>query len=508
MPDQPLRAYLSRQWVAAAFVGGVSIVLGVVTLGSKSLWFDEAFDAELVKRPWSSTFSGIVHAEMSQALYLVLLKAWAEVTPTSEVWIRLPSVVFAALAAALLVPVGARLFDLPTGALAGVLLATNEMIVSWSQQSRTYTLTTLAVVGSTLLFLHALDAPTRGRWLVYGVGLCRLPCTATFYAGFVVVAQFAAIPFAPRRPPRRRVIEAGGLVVVASIGAVTFSATASRSQYGWFGRPSIQVMHHVLDATIGHNDLFAVAVVFGLVLLTYRATAIGGRATFQLALVGGLIVLPIVLARLASLNHPIIQERYMIVICPGLALAAAAFGIAVLRAPRPIAAAGIVGLVAIVVVSATQIGDWYRSTPEDWRGAVAYVHRVEKPGDSVYVAPMLAIDAFRYYDDARLAYDADRPHLCDRAPEQVLRPGRGTQPGDGAWLRAQPGPPAPLRNASLRRPARAPLLTRRPDRLGGRRRRRLSAGPRTSPPTFTRSAVPSRCSTSSRTWATSTRSGS
>ena len=150
MPDQPLRAYLSRQWVAAAFVGGVSIVLGVVTLGSKSLWFDEAFDAELVKRPWSSTFSGIVHAEMSQALYLVLLKAWVEVTPTSEVWIRLPSVVFAR---------SPRLCSYRSAHGSSIcqrerwpacFSRPTRSIVSWSQESRTYTLTTLAVVGSTL----------------------------------------------------------------------------------------------------------------------------------------------------------------------------------------------------------------------------------------------------------------------------------------------------------------------------------------------------------------------
>ena len=67
------------------------------------------------------------------------------------------------------------------------------------------------------------------------------------------------------------------------------------------------------------------------------------------------------------------------------------------RAHHAVAA---IAIVVIVGLSGYRIAQWYRSVPEDWRGATAYVARERHPGDTVVVAPPWAIDAFRYYDQA------------------------------------------------------------------------------------------------------------
>jgi len=381
-------------WRAAALVGALSAVLGAVTLGHKSFWFDEAYDGLHVRDSWASVFDLIGTTEMSQAAYLVLLKAWATVTPDSEIWLRLPSVLAAALAAALLVPLGTRLFDRTTGIVAGVLLATNELLVRWSQQARTYALVTLAVVVASFLLLRALDDPRRRNWLLYAIA-AAVAVYCHFYAGLVVVAHFASLPFAPRRPPLRRVLEAGVAFLILIGPALYFTATAQREQLGWIEEASLARIWRLTEVATGHNAVLGLMVAAGLALLAYEAGAGTRIAGFRLALVGGWVALPIVLGLLVSAWQPILVPRYAIVITPALALAGAVAIAAIARARREVAACA---LVVLIAVSGYRIVDWYRGEAEDWRGAVAYVASERRPNDAVIVAPKWATDAFRYYD--------------------------------------------------------------------------------------------------------------
>jgi mannosyltransferase len=381
-------------WLAAALVGALSAVLGAITLSHKSLWYDEAYNGVKVAGSWHGVFTAIGKTEMSQSAYLVLLKPWVAITTNNEVWLRLPSVIAAALAAALLVPLGARLFDRTTGIVAGILLATNELLVAWSQQARAYALVTFAVVLASLLFVRALDDPRRRNWLLYAVA-AAFAVYCHFWAGFVIVAHFTSMPFAPRRPLLRRVVEATVVFLALIAGAVYFTATAQRVQLGWIGVPSMDLLRSVVTLTSGHNVGLQLIALGGLVVLVFQTGAGTPAAAWRTALVGGWIALPIVLAFLVSEYQPILVPRYAIVITPALALAGAVLLATVARMQREVAA---VALVVVVGLSAWQLSEWYRRTIEDWRSAVAYVDREKAPGDTVVVAPKWATDAFHYYD--------------------------------------------------------------------------------------------------------------
>jgi mannosyltransferase len=372
----------------------LSAALGLITLGHKSLWYDEAFDAQRVRESWHSLFHVIGQTEMSQAAYLVVLKPWVALTSSSEVWLRMPSVIFAALAAALLVPLGARLLDRATGIVAGVLLATNQFVLSHAQEARTYALVTLAVVVASYLFVMALDDPSRQRWITYAV-VAALSVYCHFYAGFVIVGHLAILPFVPSRPPLRRVVEAAAVFLVLVVPALFFTATADRTQVGWIPAPSLAVLHHVTDAIAGGNPAFGLAAVLGLAILLHRLATAPAAARWRPALIGIWAALPLVLGALVSVVQPILWPQYAIVTTPALALAAAAFVSTLYRSRRTGAA---IAIVVIVGFSGYRIAHWYRSAPEDWRGATAYVSRERHPGDAVLVAPPWAIDAFRYYD--------------------------------------------------------------------------------------------------------------
>jgi mannosyltransferase len=382
-------------WRAAVLVGALSAVLGAIALNHRSLWFDEAFNGQHSKDSWNALLHLIAKTEMSQAAYLVAIKPWVAVTSNSEVWLRIPSVASAALAAGLLVPLGARLFDRTTGIVAGVLLATNQILVAWSQQARTYALVTLAVVAASLLFLRALDDPRRRNWLLYAVA-AAVAVYCHFFAGFVIVAHLASLPLAPTRPPRRRVLEAAAALLVLIAPALFFTLHADRTQLGWIPKPSPALVQRVLETATGHSPALALAVVGGLVVLAFQLGEGAPRAAWRLAFVGGWITLPVVLGLLVSVVHQrILVERYLIVIAPALALAGAVLVVTLAHVRRE---AGVLALVVLIAVSGYQISRWYRGQIEDWRDAVEYVRRERGPNDAVVVGPKWAIDAFRYYD--------------------------------------------------------------------------------------------------------------
>jgi hypothetical protein len=194
------------------------------------------------------------------------------------------------------------------------------------------------------------------------------------------------------------VVEAAVAFVVLIGPAAYFTVHAARSNLGWIEDPSVQVLRNLVDVTAGHNPAVEVATVGGLLVLVYGARSRTRTSAWRLALIGGWVFLPIVLALIVSeVRQPIVVARYAIVLAPALALCGALLLTTVARA-RGGRTVAVAALVAVLAISGYRIFDWYRSVPEDWRGAAAYVVRERGPNDTVVVAPAWAYEAFRYYD--------------------------------------------------------------------------------------------------------------
>jgi len=174
--------------------------------------------------------------------------------------------------------------------------------------------------------------------------------------------------------------------------AVSLTATAPRNQLDWIAEPSLERVWNLFQVTTGRNAALGLAAAGGLALLACRVSTGTAAAAFRLALVGGWVALPMGLGLLVSEWQPILVSRYAIVITPALALAGAAAVAALARARREIAACA---LIALIAISGYRVVDWYRSTPEDWRGAAAYIASERRPGDAVPVAPAWATDGYR-----------------------------------------------------------------------------------------------------------------
>jgi mannosyltransferase len=142
------RATHASEATRALAVAAVSLALGLYQLGQPSLWVDESFTA----RAMNFSYARLVHEH--HWLYYTLMKPWVAVAGTSEIALRLPSVLAAAAACALLVPLGDRLLGRPVGTIAGVVLALNAFVVQWAQQARSYSFVLLGAVLATLALVR------------------------------------------------------------------------------------------------------------------------------------------------------------------------------------------------------------------------------------------------------------------------------------------------------------------------------------------------------------------
>ena len=370
-----------------ALVSGVSLVLGLIRLGSPALWYDEAYTHRQINKGYLEQFDGY------QPLYYWIQKPWTDVAGTSEWAMRFPSVVGAMLASGLLVVLARRLFDRRVALLSGLFLATSPYFVKWSQQARVYPFLAAASIVATLLLLRALDRGTRGAWALYGVAYVGLLVTHAVVGLLLIPAH--AVLIAQRR---ERVLPHGLLagIVIVGIGLPWVAQLALRtndemSETAWIPYPSASYVAGALVGTSGAAGLGLLLAAIGLWALH---SAGAGRVAVWL---GSWAFGPFLLALVLSIARPVFLDRYLVVAAPAFALLAA---VAVMSFAGRLRAG-----VATVAIVATCVGLalWYQTTydgnwrGEDWRSATATVLARSDEADAVVVAPWWAHDAAEYY---------------------------------------------------------------------------------------------------------------
>ncbi len=368
--------------------GLLALVLGLITLERKAWWFDEAHDVTLARLHWLRLIGEAGYYEPSQALYLVLFKFWRTFTPESEWFTRFPSVAAAVAAAALTGLLGARLFNRAAGVLAGILLATNATVVSWSQQTRTYALATLVAVVVTVLFVRAMESDDRRKWLVYGIA-GAVGVYAHFFIGFVL-ASHAVLWRSMSTRQRRHLLEAWAIVAVAFLPALPFIVVGGHSGTDWIPPTSWHGLRVALSTVAGFNALALVAAGVGAVVLLSGRTPSAVRWKGELLLAWA--VVPVGGALIVSILKPMLVGRYLIVTAPALAL----LGAVALTAIRlRWVAAG-----ATIPSSSFRRRRSLRGTqrePEDWRGAARLAMSETRKGVTVALYPAGGYEPYQLY---------------------------------------------------------------------------------------------------------------
>ena len=404
----PATAFARTAGLAAPVAAtAVAALLGLLFLGSKSFWLDEAFSAAAASLSIGALWHLAADSQANMSLYYVLLHGWRTVGE-GEFALRSLSVVFASASVPVVWALARRLFDETTAAVAAFLLAVNQFLLQYAQETRGYSLAVLLVSLASLLFLRAAERPTNGRLAAYAL-VGGLSLYAHLYAALVLLAHLVAAILLDAH--RRRLAVGFAAIGLLGLPLALFVLFRDTGQVAFLSRPGVvDVAKTFAHLGGGRAPVLAYAAlgVFALVAARREVVVPRSRAGWRWAFLLLWAFLPIAASFLASQAKPFFQPFYLIVCLPPVVIVVAR-GLVTLPSVRlRVAATGIV-----LALSLLEVGLWYGTyDKEDWRAAEQYVAANARSGDVIgFYAPYARIP-FEYYavrnglQDVRPGYPA------------------------------------------------------------------------------------------------------
>ena len=365
-----------------------AVALGCYLLTEKSLWVDEAASAGFALGGPSAWL-----ADHNMAFYYMLLGAWLRVFGSSELALRMPSVLCFAASVPLMYCVARSSFGVSTARAASAIHVGNAFMLQFAQEARGYMLMVMLVLAAQLALLRLLERPRLGSSLLYGICL-GLASYAHLFAFWTLLAH--ALVLAPRclraGPLRRALLTAFLSTALICLPLFVQLASATTEQVSWIRPPDALAIVALPVIWSGGGVLLglvfcALFTIFGRGLFAQDASL---RLHTQLCVAWLLVPLGATLC-LSALVAPMLIPKYLIGAVPALQLGAAA---AMVRLPRR--ALDVIALL-VVALSAQNIHDYYTDQQKErWREAVALLDARMQPGDALLL-DLPSPEPFDYY---------------------------------------------------------------------------------------------------------------
>lgn len=333
-------------------------------------WVDEAGTFWMARAGWREAISRTIEWPGQSVAYSVLASLFARPgDPHFEIWMRIPSLIAAAMAGFLLYRMASGWFGQGTAWLALAVAASSPQIARASTEARPYTIAVAFALAGILFFVHWLEH--KRAWSAAAAGLC-----------FAVMLHFhllfAALMLAPaiwlldevRARPEIRwrqlllgmaVMAAGCMPLIPVVRVLIAKADVARDAVGYV---SIDQLFEALGAG-GLTGAFLIAWMAALASRTVSSQSSGeaaGGSHFRRVLVWWLA--PAITFWLAAkLNGSSANPRYFLYALPAFALALASL----CRRLDPARVTGLMAVLAALVVSYN-----YASPPDRSDCAASY----------------------------------------------------------------------------------------------------------------------------------------
>lgn len=153
----------------------VALLVRLPWIGSRTLWYDEAFAVLFSSKGLASMLygtlkvEGAVAADVHPLLYYTLLDGWGRIVGTSPAAVRTLSILFGLGVVAVGYALARTLFDARVAFLSGMLLALSPFQVHYSQEVRMYGLLALLLLGATWVYWLAMARGAAGHWVAFAV---------------------------------------------------------------------------------------------------------------------------------------------------------------------------------------------------------------------------------------------------------------------------------------------------------------------------------------------------
>ncbi len=378
-------------------------------LSARSLGFDEGASVTIAAQHGAALGRAIAHDGGNMSGYYLLLHALTGLFGNGLVAVRLPSVVFVAATAGLLTRLAQTLFGSRVALISGLFTAVSLPLVFWGQSARGYAPMVALTCASYLAFATVVRRAESGERTTPAAILYAIATGLAAYTSFVAVLIVPAqlLMLVRRRRALAPVLRALTCSVLSWIPLVVLALSRGSGQLFWVPRPSLKIERQVLETltSAGLDPSFhRNAATWALLALTtpmllaiaaaFAVQARRGQAKWSLGLMLSWLLVPVVLTWVESLfGQPIFIPRNLLMVLPPVGVLLALV-VTDGHLPR---LAGISLLAALLALRLVQVTATYGVSPEDWKGASAYVLARSNSSDCVAFYPSDGRMSFRYY---------------------------------------------------------------------------------------------------------------
>lgn len=412
-----------------AFVA-VAFALRVWGLSFQSLWRDETDALFFATRPLARILATFAIPGRNGPLYFLLLKGWISLAGQTEFALRFPAAAASTLALPLTWAVARRLGCPQAGFWSLPLLASSPFLVWYGQDAKMYAVVLAAVLGSTWVFLKALEARRATWWAAYG-----LVAGASLYLHLLTVlavpvhACWFALEARARGARRAAWLAAAGFLAVAlpvlTWGVPLFlSAYESGHPFYSLGAMARAMLFILVGGVGGMPGRWALVPPLFLALAG-SVLGLGERAT-RGATVRVLVwlLLPLLSLAAVSLKVPLFTERYLIWTAPAWYLLLGMGLERVAAAARGVGTRVLALACLATVLTTAAFPLWTQAhvpLKSDFRSTAAYVAAHREPQDLVLFQMPHVRRTFQYYFRQPYRW-AEGPYTnYGQPPEEVAR---------------------------------------------------------------------------------------
>jgi uncharacterized membrane protein len=419
---------LKREEVSLAAILLLALVLRLINLGSRNLWYDEAFAVLYAEKSFSAILYGTITpvegaaADVHPLLYYFFLHLWMGLFGQSSFIVRMPSVIFGLASIVLAFSIGQHLFDPGAGLLAAAITAIAPFHINYSQENRMYSLLCFLSLLTVYFFVRCWQGNGYGNWLGF-----ILAATLSLYTHNLAFLVILALDLFVLLTQRWRLLKpliishlAFGLLFLPWF-TIVFSQFGKVRQAYWVPRPGLMELVQTLISfhfdllptmPLGLVSILLFLSLLILVLILYRVVRVRGRDRQTKEGIYLLLILalaPVVVAFLIS-------QFQSIYIIRGLLPAAAAYYILVAKIlaeaqlPKRVAWLLFSPVVVLLVISLAYHYTYAQFPRPPFDRAVAYLRENYQLSDAIVHDNKLTFFPCHYYDrELPQAFMADPP---------------------------------------------------------------------------------------------------
>jgi O-antigen/teichoic acid export membrane protein len=420
-----------------AMVGLCVVATGVRMATSRGLWVDEAISVDQAQMSFGQMLGDMRTTDVHPPLHHAILWVTVRLFGTSEVAVRMPSLIAGVALVPVMFWVGKALYDRRTGWIAAVLAAIAPFCVWYSQEARMYSqfmLFAAIAIGAQVLAIR------RGRW--YDWGLYAVSTALLFWTQYFgimpILVQQAAFGWViwQARKDRARLVDLvrgwllSALVIVALVLPILPIMQAQLAAYGnrgvglapsQAGAGSSVIGGTISIYAVGANLIWAflgyhadgpmvqIAALWPLLMLLGFVMLGRGRSGPSLLLLG-LVAVPMgTLFAVGSLRNDLFELRYFSGAVPAMLLLAARVVTATTVRRMAVVVAGCALTAVMVVGLVDQQLNGANPRLYDFKGAFDHIAADAAPGDLVVYEPNYLDEVVDYYGPGLEAQPVDVP---------------------------------------------------------------------------------------------------